>query len=98
MYANRAKLKPSELILRLDELELVLASPGAEGHLEKAEALAMYIARNAASGPIANRAMQLMSAAIQLRGADRPDAGDSLQQALSQLRAAFENIERSDLS
>ena len=90
VYANRARLTPNELVLRLDELEAALRSPIADGKFDKAEALAMYIARSAPSGPIANLAMQMMTAANQLRYGNQPGANGSLEKTLSQLRTALQ--------
>lgn len=96
VYPNRRKLTGGELVLRLDELETIIQSPGANGHLEKAEALAMYIARGAPSGPIANLAMQLMSAAAELRRSGQPNGNGSLEKTLSELRTAFKAETRSN--
>jgi hypothetical protein len=52
-----------------------------------AEALAMYIARSAPSGQIANLAMQVMSDLIQIRS--NLEAGASIEKTLSQLRTAL---------
>jgi hypothetical protein len=60
MYAKRIRLTNKELLLRLAEFEAIVAAPDAD--LEKAEALAMYIARSATNGRVANLAMQAMSA------------------------------------
>jgi hypothetical protein len=94
VYFNRRKLTGSELVLRLDELETIIQSPGGNGHLEKAEALAMYIARSAPSGRIANLAMQLMSAAAELRLSGQPNG--SLEKTLSELRTALRAETRSN--
>lgn len=89
VYANRARFTPDELVLRLDELEAALQSPIVNGDLVKAEMLAVYIARSAPSGPIANLAMQVMSAAIHLRNGTPQDANGSLAKTLSELRIAI---------
>lgn len=90
MYANRARLTPNELVLRLSEVEAALRSPIADGTLDRAEALAMYIARSAPNGLIANLAMQLMTAANQLRSGNQPDANGSVEKTMSQLRSALQ--------
>jgi hypothetical protein len=64
MYANRTKLSQDELLLGLAELETIIASPAQQRDVQKAQALTMYIARNAANGRIANLAMQAMSAVL----------------------------------
>jgi hypothetical protein len=64
LYTTRSKLSQRELILRLAELEAIIASPAQQRDLQKAQALTMYIARYAANGRIANLAMQAMSAAL----------------------------------
>jgi hypothetical protein len=88
MYANRTRLTTQELLLRLAELEAIMASPDQEANLEKAQALAMYIARSAANGQIANLAMQAMSAVKDLQSA-REVQGDrkNLPAVLSELSA-----------
>lgn len=86
MYANRAQPTPEELIVRFDELELAI---GPEGNPAKAEALAMYIARNVRSGPTANLAMQVMSAATELRNGNQRDR-EALERTLTQLRSALQ--------
>lgn len=90
MYSNRARLTPSELMLRLDELDAVIRLPKANGSLDKAAALAMYIARSAPNGHVANLAMQVLSAALQLQINDQPLADGSLIKTLSQLRTALQ--------
>jgi hypothetical protein len=76
-------------MLRLDELEAAINSPIAEDNLYKAEALAMYIARSAPNGPVANLAMQVMSAAIDLRSGNPSQVNGNLKDVLSQLRSAL---------
>ncbi|MDQ5849216.1 MAG: hypothetical protein M3544_09660 [Pseudomonadota bacterium] len=73
-------------MLKLDELETALQSPIVTG---KAEMLAVSIARSAPSGPIANLAMQVMSAAIDRRAGSARDADGSLAKTLSELRTAL---------
>jgi hypothetical protein len=88
VYANRAKLTADELMLRLSELEAAIRALPADGNSRRAEGLAMYIARNAPSGPIANLAMRVMSDVIQHRGS--AELNGSLGATVSQLRAALE--------
>jgi hypothetical protein len=79
---------------RLDELEAAIQSPNLNGSLVKAEMLAVHIARNAPTGPIANLAMQVMSAAIQIRKGTARDANDSLAKTLPELRSAIEAAQK----
>ena len=95
MYANRGNLTRNELLLRFNELEAVIRSPVAEANLDKAAALAMYIARSARDGPIANLAMQAMSAIHLQKSGRRPDDG-SLEKILSQLRTALKEAKTGD--
>ena len=81
------RLTANELMLRLTELEALMQAPMVDGHLKMAEGLAMYIARSAPSGQIANLAMQVMSDLIEVR--TRPEADGSIQKTLSQLRTAL---------
>jgi hypothetical protein len=87
VYANRARLTANELTLRLRELEAAMQAPMVDGNLAMAEGLAMYIARSAPNGQIANLAMQVMSDLIQIRS--KSEANGSLEKTLSQLRAAL---------
>jgi hypothetical protein len=87
VYANRAKLAPNELIVRLSELEALTRAPMGQRDLEKAEGLVMYIARSAPNGQIANLSMQVMSALNQF--GSEPGAKETLEKALSQLRSAL---------
>jgi hypothetical protein len=74
-------------MLRFSELETVVQAPSADGNLEMAEALAMYVARSAPNGQIANLAMQVISDLIQIR--TKSQANGSLEITLSQLRTAL---------
>jgi hypothetical protein len=58
-----------------------------DGHLKMAEGLAMYIARSAPNGQIANLAMQVISDLIQIQ--TKPEANGSLEKTLLQLRNAL---------
>lgn len=92
MYANRAKLAPNELMVRLSELEALMRAPMTNGNLELCEGLVMYIARSAPNGQIANLAMQVMSTLIQLRR--KPGANETLEKTLSQLRTSLSEAAR----
>jgi hypothetical protein len=74
-------------MLRFTELEAVTRAPTVNGHLRMAEGLAMYIARSAPNGQIANLAMQVMSELIQIQS--KPEADGSLEKTLAQLRTAL---------
>ena len=64
-----------------------MQAPMVDGHLKMAEGLAMYIARSAPSGQIANLAMQVMSDLSQIPS--KPEASGSIKETLSQLRTAL---------
>jgi hypothetical protein len=87
VYANRARLTAGELMLRFSELEALTRAPMVDGNLKMAEGLAMYIARSAPNGQIANLAMRAMSELIQMRS--KPEADGSLEITLSQLKTAL---------
>src|SRR5688500_12136860 len=89
MYANRKSLTLGELIVRFEELEAVIRSADAHDSVDKAQALAMYIARSAPNGSIANLAMQVMSAAAHLGNGNPHFANDTLHATLSQLQIAL---------
>ena len=57
------------LLSSLKEVEELLQFPGVPGHVHKATALAMRIARSAGSGHISHLAMKLISEALKLRSA-----------------------------
>jgi hypothetical protein len=80
-----------ELIARLMELEHLLRPPCAPAELEKADRLAVSIARRAPHGRISNRAMQLISALHESGGGGRVAAPIAL--ALAQLRLALEETQ-----
>jgi hypothetical protein len=88
-YANRSKLTVEEMMFRLDELEQLLQFPRVDGHAGKAGGLAMYIARSAPSGHIANLAMQVMSAASELREGNEAQTRAAFNTALTELRLAL---------
>jgi hypothetical protein len=89
VYANRKSLTPGELMVRFDELAALIGAPAARDTVDKAQALAMYIARSAPNGTIANLAMQVMSAAVHLHNGNPQVANDTLKAALSQLQIAL---------
>jgi hypothetical protein len=87
VYANRARLTASELMVRFSELEALMRAPMTDGKLKMAEGLAMYIARSAPNGQVANLAMRAMSELIQIRSDSEADG--SLDKTLSQLKTAL---------
>jgi hypothetical protein len=89
VYPNRSKLTVEEMMFRLDELEQLLQLPKVDGHAEKADGLAMYIARSAPSGHIANLAMQMMSAATELREGYTGEMRHAFDTTLTSLRLAL---------
>ena len=73
---------------RLAEVEELLEPPLLPAQVERAKAGAVWIARHAPQGRIANLAMQLMSALHESGGRDEIPGGFRL--ALARLRAVFE--------
>jgi hypothetical protein len=73
---------------RLAELEDLLQPPLLPAQVERAKMGAVWIARHAPQGRVANLAMQLMSALHESHGLDEIPGG--FRMALARLRAAFE--------
>jgi hypothetical protein len=73
---------------RLAEVENLLQPPLLPAQVERAKAGAVWIARHAPQGRVANLAMQLMSALHESQGGD--DVPGGFRMALARLRAAFE--------
>lgn len=73
---------------RFAEIEQLLTPPLLPAQVERAKAAAVWIARHATQGRIANLAMQLMSSLHETRGAQEIPGGFRL--ALARLRAALE--------
>ena len=90
MGADRAPAKPDfgGLLSSLREIEALLQFPGVPGHIDKANVLAMRIARTAGAGPISNLAMRVISESVKLRGASGDRTG--LNHALWHLRIALQ--------
>ena len=84
MYANRTRLEHRELLLRVSELEQLALAQNAASEVKKVEVLAMYIARSAPTGRVANLAMKTMSAVIH-----RNANGEEVEALVSQLRRAI---------
>ena len=79
-----------DLLSRLKEIEDLVQFPTGVGHLEKANELAISIARSA-PGPIPHFAMLLASAASGLRQSPTERyAHDGVQESISQLQRAIE--------
>ena len=80
------------LLASVKEMEELLQFPTVPGHIEKADKLALLIARNAPTGAIANLAMRAISEAHALRGAPLPLRADrsKLNQTLWHLRLAIQ--------
>ena len=76
---------------RLTEVEGLLAPPLLPTQVERAKAGAVWIARHAPHGRVANLAMQLMSALHETRGTEEIPGG--FRMALARLRAALQDIE-----
>ena len=90
MYANRKNLTARELTLRLNELESAIRGLRTSDRLKLAEGLAMYIARSAPSGEIANLAMHVISDLAEIRGKpDKLNGTEVLENRLEQLRTVL---------
>jgi hypothetical protein len=76
------------LLATLKEIEALLQFPGVPGHIDKANLLAMRIARTAGDEPIANLAMKAISEANKLRAA--PTERSELNHVLWHLRIAVQ--------
>lgn len=87
----RPKAAPPQLFAHLAALEALLHPPLISPQVEKANALAVAIAREARHGRVANLAMQLVSAVHEARSGGEGDAeGRRVAVALARLRAALE--------
>ena len=73
---------------RLAELEALLKPPLVPAQVERAKAGAVWIARHAPQGRVANLAMQLMSALHESKGVDEIPGG--FRMALARLHAALD--------
>lgn len=76
---------------RLNEVEGLLMPPLLPAQVERAKAGAVWIARHAPHGRVANLAMQLMSALHETRGTEEIPGG--FRMALARLRAALHDRE-----
>ncbi|HEX6158406.1 MAG TPA: hypothetical protein VFZ54_20440, partial [Burkholderiales bacterium] len=83
---------PGALLARLAELERLLTPPLLPAQIEQARSAALFIARHAPHGRVANLAMQLMSALHEPRDAE-DEAPGGYRMALARLRAALEQKE-----
>ena len=84
----------NRLLASVKEMEELLQFPTVAGHLEKANKLALLIARNAPKGGIANLAMRVISEATALRSSSLPLKADrtKLNQTLWHLRLAIQEV------
>ena len=76
---------------RFAEVDRLLTPPLLPAQVEQAKAAAVWIARHASQGRIANLAMQLMSALHETRGTEEIPGG--FRMALARLRAALHESE-----
>jgi hypothetical protein len=77
--------------VRLADVESLLRPPLIAAQVDKAKAGALFIARHAPRGLVANLAMQLMSALHETRAADvTGDVPGGFRMTLARLRAALE--------
>ena len=81
-----------DLLSKLKEMEQLLTFPSVPGHLDRANELALAIARATRFGEIANLAMKVISEANALRGTALPlkAATGRLNAALWRLRLALQ--------
>jgi hypothetical protein len=81
------------LLSSLREIERLLQFPSAPGHVERVNALAAAIAKQARSAPVSDLAMKLIAQAARLRtaGAERKD----LNHTLWHLRIALQEAKSS---
>jgi hypothetical protein len=76
---------------RFAEVDRLLTPPLLPAQVDRAKAAAVWIARHAPHGRVANLAMQLMSALHETRGTEEIHGG--FRMALARLRAALQEIE-----
>lgn len=81
-----------DLLSRVREMEELLRFPSVPGHLQRAERLAMSIARATREGPVSHLAMQVISEANALRPGSLPLRADEsrLRSLLEALREALQ--------
>jgi hypothetical protein len=87
--APASKTEPQPLAEQVAELESLLRLPLIEPHVQKANGLAVAIARRARQGRVANLAMQLLSAVHETRAQSEPEMR-KVNLALARLRSALE--------
>jgi hypothetical protein len=87
-----AKADLQDLLSRLKEMDELLQFPGVAGHIERATALGISIARSAGNGSVANIAMQVVSEASAVRASPLPLKMDyaKLNELLARLRLLLE--------
>lgn len=87
--SRREPDRKPRLVAQLDEIEGLLAFPLVPAQVERANRLAIAIARSAPSGSISNLAMRLLSAIHEARG-----GGDeqNVRVALARLRCALDEV------
>jgi hypothetical protein len=86
--ARPAAQDGEDIMARVAELETLLAPPLLPRQVERAKSVAIWIARHAPHGRVANLAMQLMSALHESHGTD--DVPGGYRMAFARLRAAIE--------
>ena len=87
------KADAPQIFAQLAELELLLNPPLIPPHLDKANTLAVAIARHARQGRVANLAMQLVSAVHEARSQGFAET-QRVSLALARLRTAVEEAEQ----
>jgi hypothetical protein len=81
-----------DALAQLGEIEALLRPPLVESQIDRANRLAVSMARNAPQGNVANLAMQLMSALHEARGGN--GAAESPALIAARLRVALQEAER----
>jgi len=84
---------PDALLERVSEIERLLQPPLLAAQIERAKSAAVFIARRAPDGRIANLAMQLMSTLHEPRDTE-DEAPGGFRMALARLRAALDENAR----
>jgi hypothetical protein len=93
---NQVHDRCAELLSRLSEIDQLFQTP-VDGQIDKAEKLALSIARKAPTGGIADLAMHVMSATSHLKLDSEPEAArGGFDSALARLRSALEEQARTE--
>jgi hypothetical protein len=90
------KADVDDLLSRLKEMEELLHFPTVEGHMKRAEALALSIARTGPNAAVRELAMKVISEANALRRTELPlkPNDKSLSKVLADLRLSLEEARK----